>query len=63
MEIKAFVQMGVERRKTVIDALHAWSTGRRNPTPEHVKGLAGALRRRGGELTELAEKLEEAAGE
>ena len=44
-------------------ALHAWVTGRRNPTPEHVKGLAGALRRRGGELAELAQELEEAAGE
>ena len=42
------------------DSLRAWATGRRNPSPENLARLADALERRGGELSELAQKLREA---
>ena len=44
------------------DTLWAWKIGRRNPSPKNLAKLADALERRGGELTELAVKLREAAG-
>lgn len=43
--------------------LHAWASGRRNPTPENIAALADALERRGGELVKLAEQLREEAKE
>lgn len=43
--------------------LWSWKAGRRTPGPEHVRTLADALEARGGELTELARELREAAGE
>lgn len=45
------------------NTLHAWRTGRRNPSPENLARLADALEKRGGELTDLARELREAAGE
>ena len=42
--------------------LWSWKAGRRTPGPEHTRKLADALDRRGGELSELAAKLREAAG-
>lgn len=43
--------------------LRAWADDRRNPSPENLARLADALERRGGELTELARELREAAGD
>ncbi len=43
--------------------LWGWKSGRRNPLPENLTALAAALERRGGEMTELAQKLRKAAGE
>lgn len=43
--------------------LYAWANEKRNPTPENLARLADALEKRGGELTELAEELREAAEE
>jgi len=39
-----------------------WLNGRSVPTPDSMEKLAVGLERRGGELTELAKKLREAAG-
>lgn len=44
-------------------SLYLWARGKRNPTPENLARLADALEKRGGELTELAEELREAAEE
>ena len=43
--------------------LWGWKSGRHNPLPENLAALATALERRGGELTELAQQLRQAAGE
>lgn len=42
------------------NTLHAWKTGRRNPSPENLAKLADAIERRGGELQALAEELRRA---
>lgn len=44
-------------------SIYSWASGRRNPTPESLAKLADALEKRGGELTDLARELREAAGE
>ncbi len=41
--------------------LSGWKSGRHNPSPENLTALAAALEWRGGELTELAHKLRQAA--
>lgn len=43
------------------DTVRSWMIGRRNPSPENVRRIADALRRRGGHLEQLADELEEAA--
>jgi transcriptional regulator with XRE-family HTH domain len=43
--------------------LHAWKTGRRNPTTENLARLADAIGARGERMRELAEELRKAAGE
>lgn len=42
--------------------LHAWRTGRRNPSRENLRALAAALRRRSAKLAELAEEVDDLAG-
>lgn len=43
--------------------LKAWSAGIRNPSPENARKLADALRQQGGEVSQLAEELKDAAGD
>lgn len=43
--------------------LWLWSQGKRNPTPENMRKLARALRKRGKALQGLADRLERAAKE
>ena len=47
-------ELGGVTRQTV----HAWTTGARNPSPTNRARIIEVMRRRGGELAELADQLE-----
>lgn len=43
------------------DTLWAWAAGRRNPSPQNLEKVAAVLEERGGQMTELAKELRDAA--
>ena len=55
--------LGVSRSLLIQARMGPSASGSRNPPDGWLEGLEGLARQRGGKLTELADRLREAAGE